>query len=94
MQMRLPAMFITSNVEVDKEQQFCYLHSRLQVFKFPRVMPVDDNGNPLYEITDANWKSLFIKLEKQLDLCRPTDSNNGEPDRAFRCFAGEPAPTL
>lgn len=93
-QIRLPAMFITSNFEVDKEQQFYYLHSRLKVFHFPRQMPLDDNGNPLYEITDANWKSFFIKLEKQLDLSRTTESSNGEPDRTFRCVAGESAPTV
>ena len=93
-QIRLPAMFITSNVEVDKEQQFYYLHSRIKVFNFPRVMPLDDDGKPIYIITDASWKSFFSKLEKQLDLCRPSDQTNGEPDRTFRCVAGEPAPTF
>ncbi|ANG08995.1 E1 [Human papillomavirus 193] len=94
MQMRLPAMFITSNIIVDKEQQFYYLHSRLQTFHFPRVMPLDENGKPVYEITDASWNSFFRKLEKQLDLKRTTESTDGEPERAFRCFAGEPPPTL
>ena len=90
-QMKLPSLFITSNVEVHKEQQFYYLHSRLQVFSFPRNMPLDDNGKPVYEITDANWNSFFRKLEKQLEISRPLDNTNGEPGRAFRCFAGEPA---
>ena len=93
-QMRLPAMFITSNIQIDKEQQFHYLHSRLQTFHFPRTMPLDDNGNPLYEITDSSWNSFFRRLEKQLDLTRPTDSRNGEPDRTLRFFAGESASTV
>lgn len=90
-QMKLPALFITSNVEVHKEQQFFYLHSRLQVFSFPRQMPLDDSGKPVYEITDASWNSFFRKLERQLEITRPEDNTDGEPGRPFRCFAGEPA---
>lgn len=93
MQMKLPAMFITSNIEVNKEQQFYYLHSRLQVFHFPRKMPLDDDGNPVYIINDASWNSFFRKLEKQLDISR-TEDKDGEPERALRCFAGESTPTL
>ena len=93
-QMRLPALFITTNVEVDKEDQYYYLKSRLQVFNFPNVMPLDDLGNPVYEITDSSWNSFFRRLEKQLDICRPTESNDGDPDRAFRCFRGESASTI
>ncbi|AEM24623.1 replication protein [Human papillomavirus 139] len=90
-QMKLPPMLITSNVEVEKEQQFYYLHSRLQVFNFPRKMPLDENGNPVYKITDASWNSFFRKLEKQLDICRSTDPKDGDSERALRCFAGESA---
>lgn len=88
MQVKLPSLFITTNVPVDKEVQYSYLHSRLQVFYFNREMPLDSSGNPVYEINDKTWASFFIRLEKQLDLTRPED---GKPDRAFRCSAGEPA---
>ena len=57
-------------------------------------MPLDGHGNPLYPITDANWNSFFTKLEKQLDICRSPESDNGESERPFRCCAGEPAGTL
>ena len=92
-QIRLPAMFITSNIDIDKESKYHYLHSRLTVFHFHRKMPLDGQGNPLYPITDADWNSFFTKLEKQLDISRP-EPENGEPERAFRCCAGEPAATL
>lgn len=93
-QIRLPALFITSNVDVDKESKYSYLHSRLRVFHFHKKMPLDGHGNPLYPITDANWNSFFTKLEKQLDICRSPESDNGESERPFRCCAGEPAGTL
>ncbi|ANG08953.1 E1 [Human papillomavirus 186] len=94
MQIRLPALFVTSNVEVDKEVKYQYLHSRLTVFNFSRKMPLDGHGNPLYPITDASWNSFFTKLDKQLDISRSPEPDHGEPERAFRCCAGEPATTF
>ncbi|ATQ38263.1 E1 [Gammapapillomavirus 7] len=90
-QIKLPCLLITSNIEVDKEQQFQYLHSRLKVFSFPNKMPLNDNGTPVYEITDASWNSFFRKLEKQLEISKSLDNSDGESGRAFRCFAGESA---
>ncbi|AYD74600.1 E1 [Macaca mulatta papillomavirus 5] len=91
-QLKLPAMFITTNVPVDKEIQYSYLQSRLQVFTFDRDMPLDSFGEPVFKITDETWASFFIKLEKQLGLSR--SSEDGEPERAFRCIAGEHAGTV
>lgn len=86
-QMKVPPLFITSNLEVMKEQSLMYLHSRLQVFNFPNKVPLDSDGNPEYTFTDQNWKFFFQKLHKQLDLT-PDD---GEPDRALRIHTGAAA---
>ena len=93
-QITLPPLFITSNHEVDKDEKYYYLHSRLQVFRFNRKMPLDGQGNPVYAINDATWNCFFTKLEKQLDLCRNLDHSDGESGRPFRCIAGEPSAAL
>lgn len=49
-------------------------------------MPLDDEGNPLYKLTDGVWKSFFQKLKIQLGLNEP-EEENGDPQRAFRCAA-------
>ena len=93
-QITLPPLFITSNYEVDKDERYYYLHSRLQVFRFNRKMPLDGQGNPVYAINDATWNCFFTKLEKQLDLCRNSDTSDGESGRPFRCVAGESSAAL
>lgn len=84
-QLKLPPLLVSSNVDVLADQSLKYLHSRIQSFKFPNKLPISENGIPLYNFTDANWKCFFEKLEKQLDLQRPEEENNGSTSRAFRC---------
>ena len=84
-QLKLPPLLVSSNVDVLADQSLKYLHSRIQSFKFPNKLPISENGTPLYNFTDANWKCFFEKLEKQLDLQRPEEENNGSTSRAFRC---------
>lgn len=86
LQLKLPCMFITTNVEVTKDENLKYLHSRITEFNFNKKMPLDDEGNPLYKLTDGVWKSFFQKLKIQLGLNEP-EEENGDPQRAFRCAA-------
>ncbi|ANG08983.1 E1 [Human papillomavirus 191] len=85
-QMKLPPLLVTSNVNVHKEASLIYLQSRIQSFQFTKKMPVDDNGEPVYKITDVSWKYFFIKLAKQLELT-PEEEGNGETERTLRCSA-------
>ena len=87
LQLKLPCMFITTNVNVMADESLKYLHSRVTEFKFNRKMPLDNEGNPLYKLTDGVWKSFFQKLTKQLGL--EPEEENGVPQRAFRCAARE-----
>ncbi|AAZ39508.1 E1 protein [human papillomavirus 101] len=86
-QLKLPPLLLTSNIEVHAEAPLKYLHSRIQEYKFPNKLRLDANGNPIITITDADWKSFFSKLWKQLDLGDPDDSSDGDPGRPFRCCA-------
>lgn len=83
-QHKLPPFLVTSNIDIHKDENFKYLHSRVTSFEFPNKLPLDNEGNPLIKLTDQTWKSFFLKLSKQLDL--QEDENEPErPDRAFRC---------
>ncbi|ANG08929.1 E1 [Human papillomavirus 181] len=83
-QHKLPPFIITSNYDIKKDENLKYLHSRVTSFEFPNKLPLDNEGNPLFTITDQDWKSFFLKLAKQLDL--QEDENEPErPDKTFRC---------
>lgn len=86
-QLKLPPMFITSNIDVLNEPSLRYLHSRLVCFKFANKMPFTENGNLIYNITDKNWKCFFRKLYKQLDLEPEEENESIRPDRTFKCTA-------
>ncbi|CDI44919.1 E1 protein [Human papillomavirus 184] len=89
-QMKLPPLLVTSNIDVFAEESLRYLRSRLVCFKFPNKLPFKDNGDLVYEITDKTWKCFFSKFAVQLDLTAREDLENesGRSDRAFRCTAG------
>ena len=89
-QIKLPPMLVTTNVEIDKEDSLKYIRSRLQLFCFPNVFPLRDDGSVVYEITNKNWKCFFSKLGTQIDLIPREDlqDESGRSDRALRCTAG------
>ena len=89
-QLKLPPLFITSNVDVAKEDSLQYLRSRLMCFEFSQKMPFDTDGNPIYNFTDQVWKCFFKRLSRQLDLDLEEESIQHESDRTdrtFRCTA-------
>ncbi|ATQ38604.1 E1 [Gammapapillomavirus 25] len=87
LQMKLPPLLVTTNVDVFAEESLKYLRSRLVCFKFPNKLPFTDDGALVYEITDKTWKCFFSKFAVQLDLTTREDLENesGRSDRAFRC---------
>uniref|UniRef100_A0AAU7E2I3 Replication protein E1 n=1 Tax=Eidolon bat papillomavirus TaxID=3141875 RepID=A0AAU7E2I3_9PAPI len=90
MQIKLPPLFITSNVDIYKDETYRYLHSRIKGFKFPKKFPLNRDGTPVYQLTDAHWKSFFTRLAKQLNLSpREDEGDDNEPRRTFRCSARE-----
>lgn len=87
-QVKLPPMLMTTNVDVPKEPTLMYLSSRLTCFQFANKMPFDDNGDPLFNITNDCWAMFFRKFSTHLDLLEEeADGDTGDTDRPFYCTA-------
>lgn len=67
-QMRLPPLIVTSNINIKNEPALRYLHSRVTCFEFPNKMLLDNDGSPVYQLTDQVWKSFFTRLALQLGI--------------------------
>lgn len=87
MQICFPPLLITTNIDVMKEPQYSYLHSRLMAFEFPNPFPLDEAGNPALIINELSWKSFLERLWQQLELTDPEEEEDGEPRSPFRCCA-------
>ena len=90
-QIILPPMLITTNVDVEKENSFVFLKSRLQFFHFPNPLPVNADGSLVYEINNETWKCFFRKFATHIDLTPREDQENesGRSDKTFRCTSGK-----
>ncbi|ADZ53058.1 E1 [Camelus dromedarius papillomavirus 2] len=87
-QMKAPPLLITSNVDVTQEPQFQYLYSRLVIFYFKQPFPLDEHGDPVFQITYGDWKSFFERLWGRLDLSDQEDEgDDGDGVRTFKCNA-------
>nr|WES10428.1 E1 protein [Rodent papillomavirus] len=84
LQLKLPPLLITSNVDVMQNDNFKYLRSRLQCFSFNKPMPLDEKGQPQFPLTSANWTSFFKRLAKQLGL-EEEEVDNEHTGSTFRC---------
>ncbi|ADZ53051.1 E1 [Camelus dromedarius papillomavirus 1] len=90
-QIKAPPLLVTSNVDVSTEPSLQYLHSRLVTFYFSQPFPVDENGDPLFKITHADWKCFFERLWGRLDLSDQEDEgDDGASRRTFTCNARGP----
>ncbi|ABX56094.1 E1 [Macaca fascicularis papillomavirus 8] len=95
LQMKCPPLLITSNTNAGTDDRWPYLHSRLKVITFQYPFPFDENGNPVYELNDKNWKSFFSRTWCKLDLQEEDETDNdGEPCRPFKCVPGENTVTI
>lgn len=83
-EMRLPPLLITSNINLKAEVRFKYLHSRVTAFEFPNKMMLNDDGSPLYKLTDKTWKSFFTKLALQLGI-QFEEEDDTVADSPFYC---------
>nr|AYA94710.1 MAG: E1 protein [Human papillomavirus] len=86
-QIKLPPMFMTTNVEIVTEESLFYLRSRLTCFKFPNKLPMNDAHEPLFSFTDKHWTSFFRRFWNQLELQEDATGDSGEFERPFCCTA-------
>nr|AYA94154.1 MAG: E1 protein [Human papillomavirus] len=87
-QTKLPPMLVTTNVAVPKEPTLMYLKSRLLCIEFAQKMPVNNRGEPLYNITTECWAMFFRKFYRQLELT-DDDGDCTDPGRSFCCTTRE-----
>nr|AYA93650.1 MAG: E1 protein [Human papillomavirus] len=90
-QLKLPPMLVTTNVDLNNEDSFKYIKSRVQIFQFPNKFPLKEDGSVVYEITNKSWACFFRKLGHQIDLEPKEDlqDESGRFDKPFRCTAGK-----
>ncbi|ACU27442.1 E1 [Canis familiaris papillomavirus 7] len=93
-QLKLPPMLVTSNIDLQSEPTLQYLHSRFTCLQFPRQFPIDSDGSPVFSLTSSVWKAFFLKLHHQLGLDSEEEANDGEPGQKFRCTATSDAGSL
>nr|ACL12312.1 E1 [Human papillomavirus 16] len=94
-QLKCPPLLITSNINAGTDSRWPYLHNRLVVFTFPNEFLFDENGNPVYELNDKNWKSFFSRTWSRLSLHEDEDKeNDGDSLPTFKCVSGQNTNTL
>ncbi|ANZ90232.1 E1 protein [Bos taurus papillomavirus 16] len=86
-QIRCPPLIITTNIDLTASEKWHYLASRVVLINFPNIMPMTEEGAPMYLITALNWKFLFQRLWQHLDFSDQEDEGDGDPASPFRCTA-------
>nr|WJJ59311.1 MAG: E1 protein [Leptonychotes weddellii papillomavirus 10] len=95
MQIKCPPVLLTSNIDISQDSRWRYLHSRIRVFNFRSEYPFNEQGQPIFALNDANWRSFFEKLWVQLDLSDQEDEGeNGDPRPPLRVAARRASDTL
>ncbi|ABO76791.1 putative replication protein E1 [human papillomavirus 56] len=85
-QIKCPPLLITTNINPMLDAKLRYLHSRMLVFQFQNPFPLDNNGNPVYELSNVNWKCFFTRTWSRLNLDNDEDKeNNGDAFPTFKC---------
>ncbi|ALO50062.1 E1 protein [Deltapapillomavirus 5] len=88
-QMKAPPLLVTTNIDVLAEEKYLYLHSRVTPFYFTEPCPTDDNGEPVFTITDADWTHFFERLWGRLDLSDQEEQGDEDEcsQRTLTCSA-------
>lgn len=88
LQIKCPPLLVTSNYDVQTNDKWKYLHSRVKVFHLPNELPLDEDGQPVYQLNVQNWNSFFRRLWCQLGLQEPdSGQDDGGSSQGFRCCA-------
>ena len=84
-QLSLPPLLVSTNVDVLKDQSLKYLHSRIKCFNFPNVLPVTENNESVYNITNETWACFFRKFATHLEISEDDGGDTGNINTAFQC---------
>ncbi|AKE50898.1 E1 [Trichechus manatus latirostris papillomavirus 3] len=87
-QSKCPPMLVTSNIDIHTDHCWRFLYSRITCIKFALEMPFNDDGSPVFALTDESWASFFTRLWTHLELSDQEDEGeDGNPTQTFRCGA-------
>ncbi|AFV27105.1 E1 [human papillomavirus 164] len=86
-QLSLPPLLVSTNVNVLQDQSLKYLHSRIKCFNFPNVLPTLANGEIAYKVTNNTWACFFRKFASHLDIAEDDGGDTGNINTAFQCTA-------
>ena len=86
-QLSLPPLLVSTNIDVLKDQSLKYLHSRIKCFNFPNVIPTLSNGEIAYKITNNTWACFFRKFANHLDIAEDDGGDTGNTNTTFQCTA-------
>ncbi|ABD60067.1 E1 [Bovine papillomavirus type 8-EB] len=87
-QIKAPPLLVTSNIDIQAENKYSYLQSRVTCFYFNEQCPLDEEGKPVFTITDADWKSFFERLWERLELSDQEEEEEEGDDGSsgtFKC---------
>ncbi|AVH76832.1 E1 protein [Tursiops truncatus papillomavirus 8] len=87
LQIQCPPLLITSNINIGLSDKYKYLHSRVTLFEFNNPCPLDDEGNPVFDLSPVNWKCFFTRLKARLGLADDEGNEHGESEQPFKCSA-------
>nr|WDW37617.1 E1 [Equus caballus papillomavirus 10] len=87
-QTRCPPLLVTTNVDVANNPRYQYLHTRMACFTFPNDFILDENGQPVHQLTVANWACFFKRLWSRLEFSEQEDEGeDGEAPQTLRvCY--------
>lgn len=76
-EIKAPPLLVTTNIDITTDPKYYYLRSRTMCFHFENKLPLDENGNAMFTITDANWANFFTRCWSRLGLEEQEDTENG-----------------
>nr|WMY82291.1 E1 [Enhydra lutris kenyoni papillomavirus 2] len=67
-QLKCPPLLVTTNINVQGDDRWKYLWSRLSCFCFAAEFPFQEDGSPSFILNDESWASFFKRFWTHLDL--------------------------
>lgn len=81
-QLKMPPILLTTNIDIRSNAAYHYLHSRIQCFELSEPFPFNEDGTPVFDLSDQSWKSFFKRFCRHLELSDQED--DGEPQQTLR----------
>lgn len=85
-EIKAPPLLLTTNIDYMQSAKYSYLHSRMTPFYFTEPLPMGEDGQPLFCLTDGDWKHFFKRLWRRLELSdQEEEGEDGSSGRTLAC---------